>query len=173
MASGKYVKDYTLQDAPGADGKPVYIGAYYGYRADAETLRRARRGYQTAVAVCAAAALAPLLVNTPIIRCWYVMLPLVFALLPTGALVHRAATVLRRDRLTHRERDRAVSAAPWSVALVILAALSLVGQTVLAARGGYTAADLPVTLSALVLASGAARLFSLRGAFATEELAAD
>ena len=60
MASGKYVKDYTLQNTLGSDGKVRVVGVYAGprfrYRASADALRRARRAYHIAAAVCAVAA---------------------------------------------------------------------------------------------------------------------
>ena len=177
MVPGKYLRDYTLQDTLGPDGRirsvSVYTGPQFRYTADAETLKAARRRFRITAAASCALALVPLLVYTPVIRCWYVMPPLACALLPVGVLAFDAVSLLRKERLTRRERDRAAAIAPWSAVLLSMSLLSLLGQAFYAFRGLYAPTDWPVTLSALALAGASCYLVSLRRAFSTEEIAAE
>ena len=174
MIPGKYVKDYTLRETLGADGRshmePVYIGPVFRLKSGGEALRRSRLRLLLWSAVCGAGVLAPLLVLTPAVRRWYVMGPLALAILPAAMLARCTVFLLRNERFTRRERDTSVSAlAPWSIALLALAALSLTGQVVFAAKNLYVPGDISVTLSAAALAAAGVRIFTLRGAFAAEE----
>lgn len=177
MQSRRYLKDYTLQETLGPDGRVRTEGVYNGpvFRLEeGEALRKARVKLLLLAAVSLAAVLTPLVITVPIIRVWYVMIPLVLALAPAVRLAVCAVRLQRKTRFTRKERDATAGAlAPWSVAQAALAFLSLAGQVIHALRGAFTARDAPVPVAAGALLLAAAGMFAIRKSFDAAEEAAD
>ena len=175
MLSGKYSKDYTLREELDERGRlrtvADYVGDYYRY-----VLPRDRRGLPLAaalVALCAASLLVPLLAVAPILRAWYVMIPLALAIAPVVLLVQWCVRLLTLgEKLTHERRDQIERLAPWSFLAALLAAASLAGQIVYAATGQGPLHLPTLCATAALLGSGAA-LFALRHRFATEVIPAE
>ena len=175
MLSGKYSKDYTLREALDERGRlrtvADYVGDYYRY-----VLPRDRRGLPLAaalVALCAASLLVPLLAVDPVLRAWYVMIPLALAIAPAVLLVQWCVRLLTLgEKLTHQRRDQIDRLAPWSFLAALLAAASLAGQIVHAATGQGSLHLPTLCATAALLGSGAA-LFALRHRFATEVIPAE
>jgi len=179
MLPKKYAGDYALKETLMPNGRVrttgVYVGPWFRFRAEPVALMRAKRALCLCAALCAAALLVPLLLVSPMLRLWYVMIPLALAVLPAVRLVRCAALVLRRERMTRRERDAHVSAlAPLGAAIAALALLSLLGQLVYVLRGGaYATREGFISLSALILAGVGWRTFRLRRALAMDEVPAE
>ena len=171
MRNRKYLNAYTFQNVTGSDGRlhtiAIYTGSTFYFRAKPEKLRRSKIACACAALVCCAAVLVPLIIITPVIRVWYVMLPLILALLPVleiSLCVGRALAA--KKPVTREQKDRIDGRlAPWSIALLALSALSIIGQAVYYIRSGFLSGDLPVSVCTLVLAAAAAFLLAERGAF--------
>lgn len=175
MLSGKYSKDYTLREELDERGRlrtvADYVGDYYRY-----VLPRDRRGLPLAaalVALCAVALLVPLLAVAPVLRVWYVMIPLALAIAPVALLAQWCIRLLTLgEKLTHERRDQIERLAPWSFLAALLAAVSLAGQIVYAATGQGPLHLPTLCATAALLGSGTA-LFALRRRFAMEVVPAE
>ena len=175
VLSGKYSKDYSLHEELDSHGRlrtvADYVGDYYRY-----VLPRDRRGLPLVtalVALCAASLLVPLLAVAPILRAWYVMIPLALAIAPAVLLVQWCVRLLTLgEKLTHQRRDQIDRLAPWSFLAALLAAVSLAGQIVYAATGQGPLHLPTLCATAALLGSGAA-LFALRRRFDMEPIPAE
>ena len=179
MSSRKYVSDYIVVRNSDAGGKAqlrrIYVGKRYRFRASGEELARSKRSVAALAFAGVPVCLVPLALNVPIIYRGSGMFPLAISVLPVGGLCLCAARALRgRDGFTREEKD-AISGriAPWSFFLMLLACWSLIAQLVYYCSGGAAAADIPVTVSTLLLAALGGLLFSRRRAFEMEEETAD
>ena len=166
----KYAEDYRLDNNTDRNGRlrtvSVYHGPYFRFLADAGTVERAKRLFPALSLLCLCAVLAPLLMDARMTHSWYVLLPLVLGLFPAAYLLMGAWRLLRAGELVTREhRDKLYDRfAGWSMVLLILSALSLLGQAVYYLREPFEAANLPVTLCTLVLIASGAVLFTRRKA---------
>lgn len=173
--AGRYSKDYTLREELDARGRlrtmADYAGDYYRY-----VLPRDRRGLPLTaalVAVCAAALLVPLTAVHPILRLWYVMIPLALSVAPVVLLVQWCVRCLTLgEKLTHERRDQIERLAPWSLLTALLSALSLAGQIVYAA-GGRGQPHLPTLCATVILLGSGTALFALRRRFDMERIPAE
>ena len=179
MSSRKYISDYIVVSDRDAKGRShlrrVYVGKRYRFRAGGEELARSKRSVAALAFACVPVCLIPLALNVPIIGRGSVMFPLAMCVLPVGGLCVCAVRALRgRDGFTREEKDGiAGRIAPWSFLLLLLTGASLIAQIVYYCSGSASAADIPVTLSTLLLAALGALLFSRRRAFEMEEQTAD
>ena len=171
----KYAEDYHLDNITDRRGRlrtvSVYHGPYFRFLADAGTVERAKRLFPALSLLCLCAALAPLLMDARMTHSWYVLLPLALGLLPVAYLLMGAWRLLRAGELVTREHkdklyDRFTG---WSTVLLMLSALSLLGQAVYYLREPFEAANLPVTLCTLVLIASGAVLFTRRKALMMEQ----
>lgn len=134
MGARKYAGDYRLENVPGKGGKlrtvPVYRGAYFRFSSPPDRLRRAKRNCVIFLCAASAGLLVPMLLTGDLLRRWYVVLPLVLALVPAFGLWRSACLLLRAGERIIREHKEQMQErmAARSIALLILAALSLAGQ---------------------------------------------
>lgn len=177
MISRKYASDYSVGYEPGRGGRlrPVaaYAGAYYGFAAAPETMRRAKRRM---LALCAAGVvtLGLLLWFTTLLHPEYrfLALPMAFdlpVLVLTCIGVWRVWTA--GERFIRERRDRIGNRLPPAMLFfMILSVLSFAATVVQLAVGGFTLANLLYALDALALAAASVLLFRQRGALKTVQL---
>ncbi|MBR7082307.1 MAG: hypothetical protein IKI49_06380 [Oscillospiraceae bacterium] len=179
MRREKYLKDYTVRDVVGSDGKlrseAVYTGSLFSFRDGGDRLRRSKLICSAAALVCCLSALVPLVIAPPVTRCLYAMLPLVLALLPVFGLCSCIwLAIFAKTPVTRRQKDRIDGRlAAWGSVLLALSALSAVGQVVYYIRSAFTPADLPVTVGTSVLIAASIFFLKMRNAFQMDEIAAD
>ncbi len=175
MVSRKYVGDYRLENVPDRRGKlrtvPVYRGPLFRFKADKKTLDRAKKRSLLLTAAASAALLVTLLLRADILSRVYVVMPLVLAILPAALLwaglyrLFTAGEAVQRDK-SDRIHNRF---AGWSVVLMALAGLSLIGQAA-AYAGGAAPEGIPITLCTAAVLVCAALLFRGKGALEMEEI---
>lgn len=167
VIAGKYSKDYRIQHILNEQGKLTsvaeYVGPRYRYAAPPEKLRRDGAVLTAAVALSAAALLLPLCVVAPVLRMWYVMLPLALALAPMALLVQWCVRFhLRRGDVTREQKDQLTERLPpWSGLQAMLALWSLIGQLVYAVYG-VGLLNVPVLLATVLLLCMSVLLFARR-----------
>ena len=174
MLHRKYVSDYTLQNPLGPDGRQrtvsVYGGPVFRFVKKGAELRRARLRLAAYAAVCLLALIALLLLPAPSLHMWYVLPPLAFALLPAAGVAACAVTLIGKNTLERRQKDKSAGGLRLrSAALAVLAVISLIGQTVFMLRAGRTALDTAVAACTLAAAASALRIVFLGKDFALEE----
>ncbi len=175
MRFKKFVTDYTFKQVIVENGRKKtitdYIGPAFVFSAEPEKLHRSKMICAVLAACCVAAVLVPLLVISPIIHCWYAMVPLILALIAVLNLsmcVGRALTV--KSWVTRKQKDRITERlAPWSLVLIILSALSAIGQVVYYSISDHSPKDIPVTIATAVLLAASVSLFCVRDFFAMKE----
>lgn len=110
MADRHYVSDYRLEEHVAPDGtaqsERVYQGTYYRFCRDAGEIRSLGKQILLVSALIIVCLLPLLLNNTQIGRTFYVLLPVVFTLLPLYHLGAVGVRLLRyRQPLTRQMRD--------------------------------------------------------------------
>ena len=134
MGARKYAGDYRLENVPGKGGKlrtvPVYRGAFYRFSSPPDRLRRAKKNCIIFLCAASVGLLLPMLLTGELLRRWYVLFPLVLALVPAFGLWRSAYHLLRAGERVIREHKEQMQErfAARSIALLILAVLSLAGQ---------------------------------------------
>ena len=156
LVSKKYVGDYRLENVPDRRGKlktvPVYRGPLFRFKAEEGTLKKAKKRVFLLAVLITTALLAVMLLHAEMLSRIYVVMPLVLCFLPTVLLwmglydLSTAGNAVPRDK-SDRIHNRF---AGWSVALAVLAVLSLIGQLT-AYVGGADFADLPVTVCTVIV----------------------
>ena len=142
MITRKYTGDYRLENVLDAGGNlktvPVYRGPYFRFCAPAAEIRRTKLRLMLLILASSAALLLALILPAPVLQRLYSILPLVLCLLPTVLLWQSIWTMFRAGEKARREdRDRICDGfAAWSLVLLILSALSIVGQII-----GYCLGD--------------------------------
>ena len=176
MVSRKYVGDYRLENVTDRRGKlktvPVYRGPRFRFTADEKTLKAAKKRCLALTVLLTAALLATLLLHSELLQRIYVVMPLVLSILPAVFLwtglyhLFTAGPALPRDK-SDKIHNRF---AGWSVVLLALCVLSLIGQLA-AYSGGVSAAEgFPITLCTVVMVVCAAWLFAGKKDLLTEEI---
>ena len=179
MRREKYLKDYTVRDVVGPNGRlrseAVYTGPLFSFRDGADRLRRSKLICSSAALICCIAVLVPLIIAPPVTRCWYAMLPLVFALMPVFGLCSCIwLAIFAKTPVTRRQKDKIDGRlAAWGSVLLALSALSAIGQAVYYIRSAFTPADLPVTAGTAVLIAASIFFLNMRNAFQMYDIAAD
>ncbi len=159
MGARKYAGDYRLENVPGKGGKlrtvPVYRGAFYRFSAPPDRLCRAKRNCVIFLCAASLGLLVPMLLTGELLRRWYVLFPLVLALVPAFGLWRSVYHLLRAgERVIREHRDQMQERlAARSVALLILAALSLAGQVGAYVSGAGSEGWLVTPCTALVILS--------------------
>ena len=175
MVSKKYVGDYRLENVLDRHGRlktvPVYRGPMFRFKAGEATLKSAKLRNVLLLAVSSAALLLPLLFPTEILSDIWAALPLAMCLLPTVLLWMGIYELFTAGEKVPRDKcDRIHNRfAGWSIVLVILSALSLLGQTA-AYLGGAAWKGLPVTLCTAVVTVCAVLVFRGRKDLELEEV---
>ena len=178
MVSKKYVGDYRLENVPDRRGKlktvPVYRGPLFRFKAKEKQLAEAKRRSLILTALISAALLVTMLFRWEILSRIYVVMPLILCILPTVLLwmgiynLFTAGSAVPRDKCD-RIHNRFVG---WSVVLLVLAALSLIGQAT-AYIGSANAREFPVTISTLLIIVCAFLIFRGKADLLMEEIPAD
>jgi len=142
MVSRKYTGDYRLENVLDAGGQlktvPVYRGPYFRFTASAEVIRRTKLRLLILTLISSIALLAALLIPADVLRHLYAILPLVFCL-PPAVLIWQSVWIIFRagEKARREDRDRICDGLrAWSLVLLILSVLSLIGQIV-----GYCCGD--------------------------------
>ncbi len=164
MVSRKYVGDYRLENVPDRRGRlktvPVYRGPLFRFVSDSKTLKAAKLRCLVLTAVSTAALLGTMLLRSELLQKIYVAMPLVLCILPKALLWMGLYNLFTAGEYVPRDKcDRIHNRfAGWSVVLLTLSSLSLIGQFIVYI-GGCSPAGLPVTLCTLVMAACAVWLF--------------
>ena len=134
LVSKKYVGDYRLENVPDRRGKlktvPVYRGPLFRFTADEKTLKAAKGRCLALTVLLSAALLVTLVLHSELLQRIYVVMPLVLSILPTALIwagvyhLFTAGPALPRDK-SDKIHNRF---AGWSILLLALSALSLLGQ---------------------------------------------
>ncbi len=167
MVSGKYAKDYKLENVLGANGRiktvSVYAGPYFAFKAGAASVKRTRTVCAAMCAAALAAAAVPLFVNTGVVHNYGVVLPFVLGLIPLFNLLAAMYRFIRAgEKVTREHKDKLGGRFLWaSAALFVCAGGSMIGQIVW--YFGHSAeicfADIAVSICTAVLMAAAAVLF--------------
>ena len=175
MVSKKNLGDYRLENITDRKGRiktvPVYRGPLFRFQADAQALKQAKLRFLALTAAASAALLITLLLKADVLQRIYVIMPLVLGILPVVLLwsalynLFNAGGSLRRDQ-SERIHNRV---AGWSVVLLVLSGLSLIGQ-IAAYASGSGAGGIPVTVCSVVIIVCAVLIFAGKGVLQTEEI---
>ena len=176
MVSRKYVGDYRLENVTDRRGKlktvPVYRGPLFRFTADEKTLKAAKGRCLALTVLLTAALLVTLVLHSELLQRIYVVMPLVLSILPTALIwagvyhLFTAGPALPRDK-SDKIHNRF---AGWSIVLLALSVLSLLGQAAAYFSGFPVAAGIPITLSTAVMIACAFWLFAGKKDLLTEEI---
>ena len=142
MAGNKYIGDYRLNETFDEKGRvhveSEYIGEYYCFSGDPETVRRYRRRMAVLTVCMWAAYIASLLPDTLAMRRLWIALPYAFGALFLGLLTHTALLIGRAGQtFEHRIADRISNTWPaHCTAVVILCGSAALEAFVLALISG-------------------------------------
>ena len=176
MIFGKYNKDYELRETISQNGRTVseavYVGSYFRFKSDPQELARVKKLSACMAAVSIVCCLVPLLAVGDILLKWYVMVPLIFTIVPISQLVLWVVRVFTaKKKVTRRGRDQlSERLAPWSAVLMILASLSLTGQIFYDIFFGIKTINTIIHLCTGFMIAAGAVLFRVRNAFEMTEV---
>ena len=178
MVSKKYVGDYRLENVPDRKGKlktvPVYRGPLFRFTTEEAALKKAKKRFLLLTILLTAAVLATMLLHADILSRIFVVMPLALSILPTVLLwsgIYHLFTAV--DPVPRDKSDRIHNRfAAWSVVLLALAALSLIGQ-IAAYFSGAGSGNIPITVCTVVIIVCACLVFGGKQAIAMEEIPAD
>jgi hypothetical protein len=175
MIFGKYNKDYELRETISQNGRTVskaeYIGSFFRFKSDHRELARVRGLAALMIAVSIAGCLVTLLAVGDILLKWYVMVPMIFTIVPISQLVLWTARVFTaKEKVTRRGKDQlSERLAPWSAVLMILASLSLAGQIFYDIFIGIETINIVIHLCTIFMIVAGAMLFRMRNRFEMTE----
>ena len=178
MVSKKYVGDYRLENVPNRRGKlktvPVYRGPLFRFKAEEKRLAAAKRRLLVLTVIASAALLVTMLLRAEILSRIYVVMPLILSILPTVLLWMGLYNLFTAGESVPRDKcDRIHNRfAGWSIVLLALAALSLIGQ-ITAYIGSASAGGIPVTICTLAIMVCAIFIFRGKADLLMEEIPAD
>ena len=178
MVSKKYVGDYRLENVPDRRGKlktvPVYRGPLFRFKAEESRLAITKRRMLCFTAIESAALLVTMLLRAEILSRIYVVMPLILSILPTVLLWMGLYNLFTAGKSVPRDKcDRIHNRfAGWSIVLLALAALSLVGQ-ITSYIGSASARGIPVTICTFAIMACAILIFKGRADLLMEEIPAD
>lgn len=175
MIFGKYNKDYELRETISQNGRTVskaeYIGSFFRFKSDHRELARVRGLAALMIAVSIAGCLVTLLAVGDILLKWYVMVPMIFTIVPISQLalwIVRVCTA--KERVTRRGKDQlSERLAPWSAVLMILSSLSLAGQIFYDIFIGIETINIVIHLCTIFMIAAGAVLFSMRNRYEMTE----
>ena len=176
MVFGKYNKEYELRETISQNGQTVseavYVGSYYRFKSDPQELSQVKKLAALMTAVSIVCCLVPLLAVGDILLKWYVMVPMIFTIVPISQLVLWGVRVFTaKEKVTRRGKDQlSERLAPWSAVLMILASLSLVGQIFYDIFFGIKTINIIIQLCTIFMIAAGAVLFRVRNAFVMTEV---
>ena len=169
MVSRKYTADYRLENSVDPKTgkivtKPVYKGEWHSFSADDQTVRTMRRVFPALTAAAVLAFVIALLLNTPVTRHIYVLLPFAACVFPLFYLCAGCLRLVRAEPLMTREHSDKTGArlSSSSLFLLILMAASAIGQIVVFCREGIDGCDIVFFVCTLIVLAAAAAMFCLR-----------
>jgi hypothetical protein len=178
MVSRKYVGDYRLENIPDRRGKlktvPVYRGPLFRFKAEETLLKKAKLRCLILTAAASAALLAAMLIHAELLQRLYVVMPLILCFLPAALLwtavyhLYTAGQAVPRDKCD-KMHDRF---AGWSVVMLVLCVLSLLGQ-IAAFLSGAGGEDAAVTACTFIMIVCSALVFRGKNDLLMEELPAE
>jgi hypothetical protein len=175
MIFGKYNKDYELRETISQNGRTVseavYVGSYYRFKSDPQELSQVKKLAFCMTAVSILSCLVPLFAVGDILLKWYVMVPMIFTIVPISQLVLWTARVFTaKEKVTRRGKDQlSERLAPWSAVLMILASLSLAGQIFYDIFIGIETINIVIHLCTIFMIAAGAVLFSMRNRYEMTE----
>ena len=176
MVSKKYARDHTLKSELDGRGRLRTVAVYTGprFRYTEETAKRLpeiKRRLIALAALCALLVLAPLIPKAEIVGRWYVLPPLVLAIIPAAGLVQLCWRIYsEKEPFTRLVKDRLTGRiAPCSMSVIVLCALSLIGQVVYYISHPASAGDWAITVFTAAAIIPTVLLFLMRNAVKTEQ----
>ncbi len=175
MVSRKYVGDYRLENVPDRHGKlktvPVYRGPLFRFKAEETKVKRAKVRCLTLTALLTCALMVTMLLRVGILQRIYVVMPLVLSIPPAILLWMGVYNLLTAAGGVTREKSDHIHNrfAGWSVVLIALNALSLIGQC-FAYFSGAEADGVPVTVCTVVCTVCASLIFAGKKDLTMEEI---
>ncbi len=176
MAKNKYLKDYRVDEYLDSRGRLrrqyVYAGAYFRYPEDERTTKKSWLLVLILCAVSWAAFVGGMCLLSAAMKTVYTAIPYAFIALALGLLTKRALTGLTLPvPFEQRYADQFGNSYPVvSLACVILAAVSLLGQGINLLRGmEMLAGDALFAGCAAVVGVCGALAFRMRGRFTPRE----
>ncbi len=178
MVSRKYVGDYRLENIPDRRGKlktvPVYRGPLFRFKAEETVLKRAKLRCLILTAAASAALLTTMLIHTELLQRLYVVMPLILCLFPAVMLWTGVYHLYTAGKTVPRDKCDKMHArfAGWSVVLLVLCVLSLLGQ-IAAYMNGAGGKDAAVTVCTFIAIVCSALVFRGKSDLTMEELPAE
>jgi len=184
VLSKKYAKDYRLENEVGPSGRMVtrvvYCGAYYGFSADRDTLRRARTVILLSCLGYWVFFWLGLFLNAAAMRQLYVALPYFFGFLPavylTSSLWYLFQYTNRPPEhgLTREQRDKTYERLSTSSFLTLLlsgmAAVGMIFYFLFLYKNQGTSWDFVVTLSLIAMIVASFLVFSTKKSLTIQRL---
>lgn len=168
----KYLSDYRVTERVDAAGRVrrerEYIGGRYCYALGPAALKRAKTQALVLCAVGWASFAAALMPDSAASRTFYAVFPFLFAAIPIGLVTEIVLSAPKGEEpMERRQADKLTDRYPAAaVFIVILSALSLVGEGVYGLLGGaYMTGDIVFSLCSAFLAMCGVLLLIKRRSF--------
>ena len=178
MATGKYVKDYKLNQTVDEKGRlrsePEYIGGYFVFTEKPETVKKQASRSLIACGGAWVSLLGSMLLNTGAMRLINVSLPYAFTAIPLWLLTSVCIKARKTaGKMQHRDSDemnqRYPACSMWAALLPLLSLLGLLAALIFS-FGNLVKADIAFAFLASVTAACSAYCFRHKNIFKTEEL---
>ncbi len=164
MVSKKYVGDYRLENVLDRRGKlktvPVYRGPLFRFKQEESVVKRAKVRCIVFTAAATISLFATLIIRAELLQIIYVVMPLILCILPVSLLWMGNYNLLTVGKTVRRDQNDRIHNrfAGWSIVLLILSAMSLIGQITAYLKHAATG-SIPITVSTVVIIVCAVLIF--------------
>ena len=171
MASRKYTGDYRIEPHLCSNGKikdvPVYCGDYFRYAGDSEKIRRSLWATALLHLLLSVTLLAPLFFSCSYIQQFYVMIPILVAMVPAALLWAGLWRLWRvKAPVTREYRDKSAGRMEWcSTFQLIVSAVSVVSTIVFVVLCEKTLLDWLFSILSVLRLLLSLPIYFLRGTF--------